>query len=148
MLYEVITSEAKAAAETKTYFGLQGYLVTILFPEEAQLAGEQAAGAGWIGGSDAQTEGVWKWVTGPEAGTVFWNGGPNGSTPNYANWNSGEPNNCCGGEDYAHITYNVGINRITSYNVCYTKLLRTFHLPMLLENQVMRKKPEMTVDNL
>jgi gliding motility-associated-like protein len=102
-------SAAKLEAESKNYYGLQGYLATILYPEEAQLAGEQAAGAGWIGGSDAQTEGVWKWVTGPESGTVFWNGGPNGSTPTYANWNTGEPNNCCGGENYAHVTYNVGI---------------------------------------
>lgn len=101
-------SDAKVAAENSSYYGLQGYLATLLFSEEAQLAGEQAAGAGWIGGSDAQTEGVWKWVTGPEAGTVFWNGGPNGSTPNYANWNSGEPNNL-GDEDYAHVTFNVGI---------------------------------------
>ena len=34
--------------------------------------------------------------------------GSNGSTPNYANWNTGEPNNL-GDEDYAHVTYNVGI---------------------------------------
>ena len=45
-------SAARDLAETYTYFGLQGYLVTILSAEEAQLCGEQAAGAGWIGGSD------------------------------------------------------------------------------------------------
>ncbi len=96
-------ANARTLAETYTYFGLQGYLATITSPEEAQLSGEQAAGAGWIGGSDEAVEGVWRWMTGPEAGTIFWNGGIGGSTPNYANWNNDEPNNL-GNEDYAHVT--------------------------------------------
>ncbi len=96
---------ARDAAATRTFYGLQGYLATLTIPEEADLLGEQSSGAGWIGASDADVEGVWRWVTGPEAGTQFWNGGAGGNTTppfNYANWNNGEPNNS-GNEDYAHI---------------------------------------------
>jgi gliding motility-associated-like protein len=101
-------AEAKAEAESSTnyYYGLKGYLATLTAEDEAQLAGAQAAGAGWIGGSDAEVEGVWKWVTGPEAGTVM----------TYTNWNSGgEPNDYgdgVGSENYAHITTPGMINGI------------------------------------
>lgn len=99
---------ARVEAESLNYYGLQGYLATILSQDEAVLSGEQAEGAGWIGGSDAEVEGVWRWVTGPEsltADNIFWNGGINGSTPagKFAFWNTNEPNNL-GDEDYAHVT--------------------------------------------
>ena len=106
---------AKIAAETRSlYYGLQGYLATLTAADEAKLAGEQAPGAGWIGGSDdvsqGASEGNWKWVTGPEAGTPFWVGvGRDGHTTapfNYAKWNNeepyNEPNNA-GDENFAHI---------------------------------------------
>lgn len=115
--YEFVSSvgitwqQAKVAAEARNYYGLQGYLVTITTKDEAQLCGEQASGAGWIGGSDTALEGTWRWMTGPEAGGTFWKGGIYGTTIGtdypYANWNVGEPNNL-GDEDFAHVTFGVG----------------------------------------
>ncbi len=93
---------AEAAAASRTYFGLQGYLVTLTSQEEADFSGAQASGFGWIGATDVAVEGEWRWVTGPEAGTQFWQGLANGTELTFANWNGGEPNNS-GGEDYAHI---------------------------------------------
>ncbi len=106
-------TQARNAAAGLNFYGLQGYLATITRFEEAKLSGEQAAGAGWIGGSDAAVEGQWEWVTGPEAGTndaLFYRGQyPTGNTVTYSFWNTLEPNNL-GDEDYAHITArNVGI---------------------------------------
>ena len=105
-LYAVPWTTAKANAEAMSYYGLQGYLATITNADEAQICGELSPGTGWIGASDVESEGVWKWVTGPEEGTIFWNGNQNGSAPAgmYSNWNAGEPNNAGNNEDYAHIT--------------------------------------------
>ncbi|AEM70885.1 C-type lectin domain protein [Allomuricauda ruestringensis DSM 13258] len=107
--YEYVPSEgitwtaARDAAALRTFYGLQGYLATISFQDESDLLGSQAPGAGWIGASDAATEGDWYWVTGPEAGTLFWRGTGGGTAFGYEFWNSGEPNQS-GDEDYAHIT--------------------------------------------
>ena len=110
--------QAKTAAENQTYFGLQGYLATIMSPEESQIAVEQASATGWIGASDFTNEGQWNWVTGPEAGTNFWNGNFNGSAAAgmYSNWNNDPPEpNQSGDEDFAHIT-DPSIGLIGSWN--------------------------------
>ena len=128
--------QAKTAAEdpNNSYYGLQGYLATILSEEENQIAAEQITGVGWIGASDQSEEGVWRWVTGPEAddevdggGLIFWNGGGVSDAGNpvdgiYSFWNNCvnpdgqgppaiEPNDYGSDaidhqEDYAHITSN------------------------------------------
>lgn len=107
-------TNAKNAAAASSYYGLQGYLATITTVEEVQISGVQVTGAGWIGGSDEANEGVWKWVTGPELGTTFWNGAVNGSSPTFAFWNANEPNNQ-GEEDYAHVTA-PGVGQPGSWN--------------------------------
>ncbi|WP_159076436.1 PA14 domain-containing protein [Flagellimonas amoyensis] len=96
-------TSARDAAALRNFYGLQGYLATISIQDESDLLGSQAPGAGWIGASDAAVEGDWYWVTGPEAGTLFWRGNAGGTAFAYEFWNGGEPNNS-GDEDYAHIT--------------------------------------------
>ncbi|MFB2981428.1 C-type lectin domain-containing protein [Microseira sp. BLCC-F43] len=114
-------NEAKSAAETRIFNNLQGYLTTITSQVEMDFivsnlilpdfpnppvppgAWTNFDAWGWIGASDAEQEGIWKWVTGPEAGTIFWSGGAAVNSA-YSNWSLGEPNNL-GNEDYAHLDY-------------------------------------------
>lgn len=96
--YEFIADDATwAAAHTNaigsTYLGMQGYLATVTSANENTFVSIALAEGvlAWLGGSDAgRPVNDWAWVDGPEAGMAF----------TYTNWNPGEPNNCCGGEDY------------------------------------------------
>ncbi|MFV0378360.1 MAG: PKD domain-containing protein [Mangrovibacterium sp.] len=104
-------TEARAAADTMTYRGLQGYMATITSKEENDFIGLKTTGVGWIGASDSAQEGYWRWMTGPEAGTLFWRGtASSGWAVNgaYSFWGNGEPNNVLksdgSDEDYAHVT--------------------------------------------
>lgn len=88
--------DAVAQASAASFNGWQGYLATVTSNAESNFIFNSVTSATvWAGGTDAGTEGTWRWATGPEAGTVFWQ---NGVTLTYSRWAGGEPNNCCGGE--------------------------------------------------
>jgi hypothetical protein len=82
---------ALSSAAAMTYNGEQGYLATITSAAENSFVASLCASSTdyWLGGSDAQQEGVWRWVAGPENGQIingfFWAATqPSGvSTQNY-----------------------------------------------------------------
>lgn len=127
-------NDARAAAAARSYQGLQGYLATVTSPSETSLLQNRSAGQFWLGASDEALEGEWRWQTGPEAGQLFWRGGPNGTAvaytnpngtvTNYANWSPGEPNNYQNqyrpeGENYATLYAGPGA-RWNDLNQCGT----------------------------
>jgi hypothetical protein len=76
---------------------LGGYLATITSEGEENFVQQAFAGAeikigvnAWIGLSDEIEEGVFRWITGPDAGQLA----------TYFNWRDGEPNNTGGIEDF------------------------------------------------
>ena len=94
---------AVTAATGLTAYGATGYLATITSSAENAFISPRISADGWIGASDSAVEGQWTWVTGPEAGTLFWSGEAAGSVVpgQYANWNGSEPNNSGGNENCA-----------------------------------------------
>ena len=101
-------TDAKTAAEAKTLYGLNGYLTTVTSAAENTFIAPKLGGQGWMGANDANVEGAWFWMTGPESGTQFWSGTGGGSIVGgqYNNWASGEPNNSGSNEDHAHFLTN------------------------------------------
>ena len=89
-------------AQSRNLKGQQGYLATITSKEEndfliTSFAPVQSPrGEFWIGGSDEPVDGLWRWVVGPEAGTLFWIGDSAGTEIVFADWTTGEPNNAFG----------------------------------------------------
>lgn len=94
---------ARAAAETTTFKGQQGYLVTITSADEdAFIIANVPQSNIWFACTDEVTEGRWIIDAGPEKGTLIKtsNGQYAGNVQGqYNNWAGGEPNNS-GNEDY------------------------------------------------
>lgn len=71
-------------------FGMCGYFANITSAEEKNfIIANLGLNQTWLGGSDIETEGTWKWIDGPEFGEVL----------SYTNWAGGEPNDSGGNED-------------------------------------------------
>lgn len=108
---------ALSDAESRTHLGIRGHLVTITSQSEHDFLfdtfGNPYLGAWlWIGASDAEVEGEWRWVSGPEAGELFWLGNVEGTAFGFESWGwnrdplpNDEPNDHSApqpsGEDYA-----------------------------------------------
>ena len=115
--------QAELRAEASRYYNLMGYLATITSEAENDYILDKIRdGAGnpiaaWFGGSDMRdttdsdgnmftgTEGVWRWVGGPEEGNIFFTTSTtDGITDGWTSWRTGEPNDCC--DDVHGVTYN------------------------------------------
>ncbi|XP_063080003.1 C-type lectin domain family 4 member E-like [Engraulis encrasicolus] len=85
-----ISSDKRNWADSQQHcVDLGGHLVIIDSQEEQEFIHAQGKRA-WIGLSDLETEGVWKWVDGNNLGK-----------PRF--WMQGEPNDQSGGEDCVEI---------------------------------------------
>ena len=118
---------AKNAAAARSYYGLTGYLVTVTSATEQAFVSSKLEGQGWMGSSDSVSENSWRWVTGPENGTLFFYGrysSGQGSCPysvpptyyGYTNWASNEPNDWDCNEDYGHFYPNATWNDYPANN--------------------------------
>jgi len=94
MFYSTENGLAKAS-EFAQAFG--GYLVTVTSAQEQDFLGkvlnELKIPKTWLGASDKEEEGVWRWLDGPEKSLVFWNSNPDAGVKSYSLWFKGEPNN-------------------------------------------------------
>jgi len=102
---ELLWVDARGAATSSTHLGLTGYLATVTSQAEEDFLLSLAHSEGWLGGTDQGDEGKWIWADGPEAGQMFWDGGPSGTAHGFASWWVNQPDNAGAGEDYLDLRF-------------------------------------------
>ena len=109
------TARTNAAAET--FNGMTGYLATATTTDEFTfIKNTSSASQFWLGGTDEDVEGDWRWIDDPgvpadESGELFWRGTnypTGGSAQNGYTvfWNNGEPNDWGNNEDALQVLSN------------------------------------------
>jgi hypothetical protein len=109
-------TDAKADAESRSYLGVTGHLVTIESAAENAFVAALYTVFGWIGLSDEALESSFVWVTGEPLV--------------YINWLDGEPSNFSSfDEDYVHLylggwsdVINVGLPYVVEYDITATPI--------------------------
>lgn len=86
----------------------QGDLVSIGNLRENRAVASLIDTSAWIGANDEASEGTWVWSDGSGQ---FWQGTSGGTSVRgqFSRWNTGEPNNAGGSEDYAEIIRGTGV---------------------------------------
>ncbi len=108
---EVSWEEANESAEIKTHLGVSGHLVTITTQSENMFVKDLVKDGtrSWIGASDKEREGDFKWVTGEQS--------------QYTNWADNQPNNANNNENYVEFLGTTG-----TWNDIYTDDLITGYI--------------------
>lgn len=101
-------STANSDALAATLNTVTGQLATIDSADEDAFLGSLAAAAGkdlWLGGSDATSEGVWRWQEAGVDSDQFWQGDVSGNSVNnaYVDWEPLKPDNSGGDQHYLAI---------------------------------------------
>ena len=122
---------ALETAASRSFQEQTGYLATVTSAAEHEFLVRTFGTFGtlYIGASDAAVEGEWRWVSGPEAGELFWLGDGDGSAVTYAAWTEGEPNDFewdATGEDFAVINWRATIGLWNDISAIRTGLARGF----------------------
>ena len=85
-------SFAKEFASSRSHNGVPGYIAIVSSAEEQRVITDMMSKfdieSVWLDGSDEETEGTWKWMSGDHANTQFF---PSKEGV-FSSWNKGEPN--------------------------------------------------------